>query len=64
MSIMSHEVYTLTLTHTLVGKDGERYLMEEPIEVRQIACVPNSGIVINEMIDRMRDYLLSKVNER
>lgn len=58
------EMYTLTLTHECVV-DGEKVKIERPLVVRQLVShkymYANDAIVINEMLEKMRDYLLKQV---
>lgn len=61
--VIPYERYTLTLRHEYTDPDGQTYHLEEPIEV---SCyVPHmdempSAIVINDMMERMRMYMIEK----
>ena len=61
------EVYTLTLKHEYVYSDGKHHLVDEPIFVKQVISpeyVHRTSVVVNEMIERMRRFLMQKVMEK
>lgn len=70
MKKMEFEEYRLVLTHTYVNEDGERMALEDPVEVVQLfPSIENRRILpvsvcINDMMDRMKEYILRKVGER
>ena len=58
------EIYTLILKHEYVDPCGEKYLLEDPIVVKQtfLACYHwKPSVIVNEMFERMREYMLAKV---
>lgn len=66
---MEYEEYRLVLTHTYVDGNGERMALEDPVEVVQMfpsmenrRVLPVS-VCINDMMDRMKEYILRKVGE-
>lgn len=69
MKKMAYEEYRLVLTHTYVDGDGERTALEDPVEV--VHVFPADGnrmllpvsVCINDMMDRMKDYILQKISE-
>ena len=65
MKIVPHERYVLTLRHEYVDEDGERHSFEDPITVEHVTLpggrwgmIPPTSIVINEMLDQMKRYIL------
>lgn len=66
---MEFEEYRLVLTHTYVNEGGERIALEDPVEVVQLfPSIENRRILpvsicINDMMDRMKEYILRKVGE-
>ena len=63
MKMIPKEQYTLTLTHEYIDDDGERNTLDEPIKVNYIVLrtgylAQPLSIVINEMMDSMKHYLL------
>lgn len=69
MKTIEYEEYRLVLTHTYVNEDGKRIALEDPVEVTHIfpagdirRILPVS-ICINDMMDRMKEYILRKVCE-
>lgn len=69
MKTIEYEEYRLVLTHTYVNEDGKRIALEDPVEVVQMfpsmenrRVLPVS-ICINDMMDRMKEYILRKVGE-
>lgn len=70
--MIPYERYTLTLRHEYVDSVGQVHYLEEPIVVSY--SVPHmdkmllspSAIVINDMIEQMRRYMIEKgkKNER
>ena len=70
MKTIEYEEYRLVLTHTYVNGDGERLALEDPVEVKHIFLAGENrkilpvSICINDMMDRMKEYILRKVGER
>ena len=62
---MPLEQYTLILKHEFIDSDGKHHLIDEPIFVKQIISQEligcSTSIVVNDMLERMRAYLLQKV---
>lgn len=61
------EVYTLTLTHTFLTKDGMSCNIESPLVLQH--CAPRfehwgSSIIVDEMMDKMKHALLERIRER
>ena len=60
------ERYRLVFMHEIIDSDGNRHQINEPIICNY--CLPISGgcnaVVLNEMIERLRDHLLKQVEER
>ncbi len=69
MKKIAYEEYRLVFTHTYVDEDGERTMLDEPVNV--VHAFPSGGlgmiqpvpVCINEMLDNMRRYILRKVGE-
>lgn len=64
----AHEQYTLTLKHEFVDRFGRRKEISEPIKAVQIVLADDrygtpACMIINEMLDRMKAYILSKADE-
>lgn len=56
-----NEVYKLTFEHYIVDNDGEKVRIDEPISTQYVVCMKNGisiPMVLNSMIERMRNYLL------
>ena len=56
-----NEVYKLTLEHYIVDNDGEKVHIDEPISTQYVMCMKNGisiPIVLNSMIEKMKNYLL------
>lgn len=70
MKKIAYEEYRLILTHTYVDEDGDRMALEDPVEVAQIFSAEGNGMIlpvavcINDMMDRMKDYMLLKAGKR
>lgn len=70
MKTIEYEEYRLVLTHTYVNEDGERMALEDPVEVVQLfSSIENRRILpvsicINDMMDRMKEYILRKAYEQ
>ena len=68
MKKMAYEEYRLVLTHTYVDGGGERRALEDPVKVVHVfpygdhTC-RSAALCINDMMDRMKDYILRKVGE-
>ena len=59
------ERYRLTLKHEIIGDDGFTLDIEEPIVAEMLVQLgdmtnPFSIIVVNELLDKLRDYVLRK----
>lgn len=69
MEKIAYEEYRLVLTHAYVDGDGERTALEDPVEVVHIFPAERNrmllpvSVCINDMMDRMKEYILQKVNE-
>ena len=60
------EAYRLTLTHYAVDKaTGERFRLDDPIVIEQVfdRGYGGSPIILNQMLDEMKSYVLAKMNE-
>ena len=58
------ETYTLILKHEYVDARGQKYLLEDPIVVKQAFLAYyhwKPSVIVNEMFERMREYMLAKV---
>lgn len=58
---MKNEVYKLTFEHYIVDEDGKKVRIDEPISTQYVMCVNNGisiPVVLNNMIAKMRNYLL------
>jgi len=58
---MKNEVYKLTFEHYIVDNDGKKVRIDEPISTQYVMCVNNDisiPVVLNNMIAKMRTYLL------
>ena len=65
-TVIALERYTLVLHHDYVY--GDRTInLDEPISVSMVFNSTNTSIptvtVVNEMLDRLRDYMLDKLKE-
>ena len=59
-----NEVYKLTFEHYIIDNDGNKIHIDEPISTQCVVCMKNGisiPIVLNNMIEKMRNYLLEKV---
>lgn len=57
-----NEVYKLTLEHYIVGEDGRKYNIDKPVSTQCIIWMRDgisAPIVVNDMIEKMKDYLLN-----
>lgn len=69
MEKMAYEEYQLVLTHTYVDGDGERTALEDPVKVVQVLpldrgrLIPPVAVCINDMMDRMKHYILRRAEE-
>lgn len=69
MKKMAYEEYQLVLTHTYVDGDGNRTAIEDPVKVVQvfpldrIGIIPPVAVCINDMMDRIKHYILRKGEE-
>lgn len=64
----AHEQYTLTLKYEFVDRFGRRKEISEPIKAVQIVLADDgygipAGMIINEMLDRMKEYILRRADE-
>lgn len=59
---MVQEVYKITVTHYLQDEDGKRFEVEEPIICQHIfdRTFCGQGIILNQMFDRMKAYVLER----
>lgn len=61
------EEYELRLYHNFINGKGERHRAEEPIVTRYMIAMENRDYMaprpylVNEMLDRIKEYMLSKV---
>ena len=64
---MAYEEYRLVLTHNYVDEDGKRTASEDPIQVTHVFpmdyCNRTIAVCINDMLERMKDYILRKAGE-
>ena len=64
--MIPQERYTLTLRHEYLDSDGQHHSLDEPIVVScsvvrmDARSVPPSAIVINEMMERMRKFMIER----
>lgn len=65
--MIPQERYTLTLRHEYLDSDGQHHSLDEPIVVSysmmhidERSSVPPSAIVINEMMERMRKFMIER----
>lgn len=69
MKKTAYEEYRLVFTHTYVDEDGERRLLEDPVKVVHVFPAGGNGMImpvavcINELMERMKNYILRKVGE-
>jgi len=65
MKFQPLEQYTLILKHEFIDSDGKKHTIDEPICVKQIigneSLAWQPSVVVNDMLERMRAYLLMKV---
>ena len=65
--LFPQERYTLTLRHEYVDSDGQCHSLDEPIVVNYSVMhmneisVPSSAIVINDMMERLRMFMIERV---
>ena len=58
-----NEVYKLTFEHYIIDNDGNKIHIDEPISIQCVICMKNGisiPIVLNDMIEKMRNYLLGE----
>lgn len=61
------EEYELRFYHNFIDGKGERHKAEEPIVTRYMIAMENRDYIasrpylVNEMLDRIKEYMLSKV---
>ncbi len=67
MKKISYEEYRLVLTHSYIDEDGERTMLDEPVNVAQVIpldrsrqMIPPVSVCINDMMDRMKQYILRR----
>lgn len=61
-----NEVYKLTFEHYIIDNDLNKIHIDEPISTQCVVCMKNGisiPVVLNSMIDKIRNYLLEKYNE-
>ena len=64
--MIPQERYTLTLQHEYIDSDGQRHSLDEPIVASYAVAhmdemsLPSSAIVINDMMDQMRKYMIER----
>ncbi len=61
-----NEVYKLTLEHYIVDDDGKKVRIDDPISTQCVVCMKDGisvPMVLNSMIERMRNYLLEIEND-
>lgn len=61
MDTMSHELYTLTLSHEWVCPDGSKVQMSPPIKASYVKLNENGvpqSVLVNEMLHKLEDYVL------
>lgn len=66
--MIPQERYTLTLRHEYVDSDGQHHSLDEPIVVSYSVMhmderAPSSAIVINEMMERMRKFMIERAKK-
>ena len=61
---MTYEVYTLTLKHC-IGNGEQEHEIEEPLVIKQMLPLEHisSACILNNMMDRMKDELLSRATK-
>ncbi len=60
------EAYKLTLTHYAVDRaTGEKFKLDDPIVIEHVFDRRYCGgpIILNQMLDEMKSYVLAKTNE-
>ena len=66
MDTMSHELYTLTLSHEWVCPDGSKVQMSPPIKVSYVQLKENGvpqSVLVNEMLHKLEDYVLREAGK-
>lgn len=61
-----NEVYKLTFEHYIVDNDGKKVRIDDPISTQCVVCMKDGisvPMVLNSMIERMRNYLLEIEND-
>lgn len=59
---MTREVYKIVVTHYMEDDEGKKRMMDEPIVCQHI-CLRDFGnpvMLINDMFNKVRDYVLAK----
>ena len=60
------EIYRLTLSHYIVDDEfTERHKIDDPVVVEEVfdKRYINTPIILNRMLDEMKDYVLLKMGE-
>lgn len=60
------EAYRLTLTHYAVNEiTGEKFKLDDPIAIEQVfdRRYGGSPIILNQMFDEMKSYVLAKEDD-
>ena len=64
---MKNEIYKLTFEHYILDdEDGKKVRIDDPISVQYVISMPDGvslPIVINNMIEEMKRYLLEKIDK-
>ena len=57
------EQYRLTLSHYIIDDDGIKHNIDDPIIIEHAfdRRFNGSPIILNRMIDQMKDYVLNKI---
>jgi len=67
--MIPQERYTLILQHEYIDPDGQHHSLDEPITVSYAVVhmdgisAPSSAIVINDMMERLRMYMVERAKE-
>ena len=62
---MTFERYRLTLEHEYIDSKGEAHQIEDPIRteysIRRDENTPPTAVIINEMLERLRRFMLNSI---
>lgn len=65
---MTIERYRLTLEHEYINDNGKVYKIEDPIRTEYSVVVdgiaPQKAIIVNEMIEKLKHFMLHSINRR